>query len=183
MHTEALILIDIQNDYFSGGQMPLPLIDIAAGNAARLLADARKSGRLVIHIRHIGPPNAPFFRTGTNGSEIHQSVRPEAKETVIEKHRPNSFFETCLEEFLNDAGVTKLTLCGAMSQMCVDATTRAAVDLGFQVTLVADACAAASVAHDGMVVPADMVHAAIMAPLAASYAHVVATEEQLRSED
>lgn len=122
---------------------------------------------------------APFFHPGTAGSEIHVSVQPTGTEDVIEKSRPNSFVGTELKTLLRDRNVEKLTVCGAMSQMCVDATVRAAVDLGFKVTVAQDACAAAPVSHDGIDVPAEMVHAAIMAPLAASYALVQPTTECL----
>lgn len=174
MTKTALILIDIQNDYFDGGLMPLDGMDAAAANAARLLAGARTRQESLFHIRHIAASaEAPFFRPGTTGSEIHQTVRPATGETVIEKTRPNSFVGTGLEAALRETGINRVTLCGAMSQMCVDATARAAADLGFSVTIIADACAAASVSFGGVSVPSEHVHAAIMAPLAASYGKVV----------
>ncbi|WP_322865492.1 cysteine hydrolase family protein [Aquicoccus sp. G2-2] len=176
MTKTALILIDIQNDYFNGGLMALDGMDAATTNAARLLAGARTRQEAVFHIRHIaGSPSAPFFRPGTMGSEIHATVRPVGGEMVIEKSRPNSFVGTGLEAALRAAGIERVTLCGAMSQMCVDATARAAADLGFAVTVVADACAAASVSFGGISVPSEQVHAAIMAPLAASYGKVTTT--------
>ena len=178
MKLSALILIDIQNDYFTGGLMPLPGIDAAAANAARILDATRRRQETVIHIRHIAASaEAPFFRSGTECSEINTAVRPLPGERIFEKGRPNSFIGTGLEAALREAGIEHLTLCGAMSQMCVDATARAAVDMGFEVTVIADACAAADITHSGTKVPANMVHAAIMAPLAASYAQVVLTEE------
>lgn len=171
-HT-ALILVDIQNDYFAGGRMALPAMEAAATNAAATLDLARARNHDIIHIRHIAPADAPFFGEGTKGSEIHTSVKPRKGEHVVEKTRPNSFVGTGLDDHLRAAGVDKLIICGAMSQMCIDATTRAAVDLGYKVTLVSDACAAASANFDGVDVPAEQVHAAIMAPLAARYASVV----------
>lgn len=180
MKPTALILIDIQNDYFTGGLMPLPDIDAAATNAARLLQAARQRHETVIHIRHIAASSAaPFFRPGTEGCEFHATVQPQTGERVVEKRRPNSFIGTELEKALRDAGIEHLTLCGAMSQMCIDATARAAVDLGFKVTVIADACAAADVEHAGTKVPAKLVQAVIMAPLAASYAKITATEDWL----
>lgn len=183
MTNTALILIDIQNDYFpdfSESRMPLPGMNAAAENAARLLAAARQNGTDIFHIRHVmASDDAPFFRPGSAGSKIHDSVRPLGSETVIEKGRPNSFKDTRLEALLHGRNVDRVTLCGAMSQMCVDATARAAVDMGFKVTVAQDACAAAAVEHDGVKVSAEMVHASIMAPLAASYAHVQPTHECL----
>ena len=177
MTETALILIDIQNDYFEGGLMPLDDMNSAAANAARLLDCARTRHAPVFHIRHIaGSADAPFFRPGTTGSEIHEAVRPANGEKIFEKNRPNAFVGTGLEAALREAGIERLTICGAMSQMCVDATARAAVDLGFAVTVVEDACAAASVSFGGRIVPSKDVHAAIMAPLAASYGKVMTTD-------
>ena len=183
MTQNALIIIDIQNDYFDGGLMPLPDIAQAAQNAARILAYARQKEMPIFHIQHIAASEvAPFFRPGTEGCDIHVSVRPEPQERVITKGRPNAFVGTDLEMQLRDAGVTDLIVCGAMSQMCVDATTRAAVDLGFKTRLAEDACAAAQVSFNDVVVPAPQVHASIMAPLAASYAKVLSTAALLESD-
>lgn len=178
MKPNALVLIDIQNDYFSGGMMPLTGMEAAAANAARLLRTARARREPVFHIRHIAASSeAPFFRPGTDGSKISDTVLPKPDETVFEKSRPNSFIGTGLEAALREGGIEHLTLCGAMSQMCVDATARAAVDMGFQITVVSDACAAAVATHAGVTVPAELVHAAIMAPLAASYGKIVLTND------
>ena len=121
MPDTALILIDIQNDYFPGGSWEVDKMESVAANAARLLDHARSAGQLVIHIRHeAGSDQAPFFRPGTQGAQIHDAVKPLATEAVVLKHRPNSFHETDLLDRLRDAGVAKVTICGAMTQMCVD---------------------------------------------------------------
>lgn len=181
MTKSALLLIDIQNDYFpsfAGSKMPLPGMDSASEMAASLLATARDNGVRVIHVKHVMASDAaPFFHPGTPGAELHDSVAPQAGETVIEKARPSSFVGTNLEGLLKEAQVDHLIICGAMSQMCVDATVRAGVDLGFKVTVAHDACAAANVVHNRLSVPSDMVHASIMAPLAASYADVQLASE------
>ncbi|MBU2983061.1 cysteine hydrolase [Lentibacter algarum] len=180
MTKQALILIDIQNDYFpsfEGSKMPLPAMDAASDKAAALLSAARENGVFVVHVKHVMASNAaPFFHPDTAGAELHDSVAPLANETVVEKARPNSFVGTELESILRKAGVSRLIICGAMSQMCVDASARAAVDLGFEISVAHDACAAANVAFDGVSAPAEMVHASIMAPLAASYCKVVSSE-------
>ncbi|MAW08233.1 MAG: cysteine hydrolase [Halobacteriovoraceae bacterium] len=174
MTKTALILVDLQNDYFPGGAWELHETERAADNAARLLALFRARGDLVVHIRHENPsPEAPFFRAGTEGAEIHPTVAAEAREVVLTKHRPNSFYETGLLEMLQEAGVEAVTICGAMSQMCVDATVRAAADHGFAVTVPEDACAARGVEFGGVTLSGAQVHVAFMAPLAMAYAKVV----------
>lgn len=180
MTKQALILVDIQNDYFDGGLWPVAQMETVAGNAARLLAHARKIGDLVVHIRHqMASDQAPFFRPGTAGAEINATVAPGEGEAVITKARPNSFHGTDLLDRLRGADIGAVAICGAMSQMCIDATARAAADLGFAVTVVEDACGAKASEFGGVKLSAEQVHAAFMAPLAMSYAKVVTTDEAL----
>lgn len=182
MSKTALLLVDIQNDYFPGGDWELHQMDQAALNAASLLAGARGGGQMVVHIRHENPTaEAPFFRPGSTGAEIHDAVAPTAGEVVLTKARPNSFLDTGLLELLQGAGIEAVIICGAMSQMCVDATTRAARDFGFEVTVAEDACAARAMSFGGVEISAEQVHAAFMAPLAMDYANVVATAEILKA--
>lgn len=178
MPKTALIIVDIQNDYFEGGDWTLHQMERVSANAATLLADARKQGHWVLHIRHENAsPEAPFFRPGTAGAEIHVSVAPKTGEPVLTKARANSFYETGLLDMLREAEVEAVTICGAMSQMCIDATARAASDFGFQVTVVEDACGAKEMGFDGVELSAVQVHAAFMAPLAMGYAKVVKTDD------
>ncbi|MDY6782655.1 MAG: cysteine hydrolase family protein [Cyanobacteriota bacterium] len=174
----ALILIDIQNDYFSGGKWELPEMEAAAENAKQLLADFRASFNPIFHIQHIAKEaNAPFFLAGTKGVEIHPSVQPQNNEAVIVKHFPNSFLQTTLLGGLQSAGTKSLVICGAMSNMCIDATTRAAKDFGFDCVVAHDACAAQNFEFQGQEIPAQQVHGSFMAALAFAYAKVVPTRE------
>ena len=180
MSNTALVLVDIQNDYFEGGRWPVDKMQEVSANAARLLENARTKGHTIVHVHHEIPSDeAPFFRPGTPGAEIHSSVAPKGNEATILKHRPNSFHDTSLRGDLEAKGVTEVIVCGAMSQMCIDATARAAVDFGYAVTVVEDACGAKEQAFNEMEVPAPQVHAAFMAPLAMTYARVVTTDEYL----
>jgi nicotinamidase-related amidase len=174
----ALLLIDIQNDYFPGGKMELEGCIEAASAAARLLAAFRKNGWQRYHIQHIATqPNAPFFLPDTPGVEIHQLVQPQPGEQVISKHFPNSFRDTGLVEQLKADNVSSLLICGMMSHMCVDATVRAAFDLGFTCVLTHDACATRELTFAGVTVPARHVHASYMAALGAVYAQVKGVDE------
>jgi len=177
MTDTALILVDIQKDYFDGGRWTLSKMDQASDNAAKVLAHARKSGHLIVHIHHeMQSDDAPFFRPDTTGAEIHPKVAPQQGEEVFLKHTPNSFHNTPLHATLTARGIKKVIIVGAMSQICIDATTRAASDFGYTVTLVHDACAARDVEFDGVAVPAAQVHAAFMNALSFAYANVVDCE-------
>jgi len=180
MTKRALIVVDIQNDYFPGGRWALAGIDAAADNAARVIAAARQAGDLVVHVRHeFRTADAPFFAPGSKGAEIHPKARSADGEAVIVKHFPNAFRDTDLKALLDRNGIEAVTIVGAMSHMCVDAATRAANDFGYKVTVIHDACATRDLTFNGATVPAAQVHAAFMAALASSYAAVVSTADHL----
>ncbi|RFA22133.1 cysteine hydrolase family protein [Subtercola boreus] len=172
--TRALLLIDIQLDYFPGGSFPL-VEPLAAATSARAVLDTfRASGEKVMHVFHVSTdPDATFFRPGTPGVGFHPLMTPAEGEVVIEKHEPNSFIGTGLSERLAENDVTELVIVGMMSSMCVDSTTRAAHELGYTVTVVAGACAAPDLRFDGTTVPGAQVHASFMAALDGSFATVV----------
>ncbi len=176
----ALILIDIQNDYFPGGAMELAGMTQAAARAGELLAVFRQARRPIFHVQHLAPgPGATFFRPGTPGVEINESVRPLPGEALVRKEYPNAFRDTGLLAVLHAAGVEELTIAGAMSHMCIDATTRAAFDLGFTCTVIHDACATRDLAFAGLAIPAAQVHGAFMAALGMRYAGVLALQDFL----
>ncbi len=178
MPDTALLVIDIQNDYFPGGAMELEGADAAGTKAGSALAHFRKKGLPVIHVRHLSVrPGATFFLPGTTGAEFHSAVAPKGSETVVEKNFPNSFRNTDLEAILEKQGIKNLVVAGMMTHMCVDATVRHAADLGYKITLLADACATRAQAFGGEKVPARQVHAAFLAALNGFYAKVVDTHE------
>ena len=174
----CLLIVDLQNDYFTGGSMPLVGIEDATGHA-RMLLDAFRARHLpVIHIRHLSiHPAATFFLPGTDGAEINPAVAPWEGETVVVKNFPNSFRATPLLELLQAQNIDRLVICGAMSHMCIDATTRAAFDLGFPCVVGADACATKDLTFGGRNVKAVDVHTSFMAALSGIYARVAPTTE------
>jgi nicotinamidase-related amidase len=174
--TKALLIIDIQNDYFAGGAMELVGSDAAARNAARILALFRDQSLPVIHVQHIAlSSTATFFLPGTQGAEIHHYVTPADGEVLVTKHFPNAFRGTNLSETLESLGVKELTVMGMMTHMCVDTTVRAANDAGFQVTLVGDACATRNLEFEKRVVSAADVQASFLAAIDGSFGAVVST--------
>jgi nicotinamidase-related amidase len=178
----ALILIDIQNDYFPGGAMELEGITQAAAQARDLLAACRQDRRPIFHVQHLAlGPGATFFRPDTPGVEIHESVRPLPGEALVRKHYPNAFRDTGLLEVLQGAGVIEVIIAGAMSHMCIDASTRAAFDFGFKCTVIHDACATRNLAFGDLTIPAAHVHGAFMAALGMRYAQVISLKEFLRA--
>lgn len=173
---KALIIVDIQNDYFPGGKMELVGSDAAAQQAAALLAAFRAKQWPVVHIQHIAAsPNATFFLPGTAGADIHESVAPLAGETVLQKNYPNSFRKTGLLDFLKQQDVKQVVIAGMMTHMCIDTTTRAAFDLEFQCEVAHDACATKALSFGDVTVPAPQVQHAFMSALHGTFAQVAAT--------
>ena len=175
MSKRAILVVDLQNEYWPSGNLPLHGIDAASTNAARVMAHARAKGDLVVNIRH-EMPGAQLFVRGSDGAKINQAVLPKDDEPVITKHFPNSFRETGLSDLLKENGVEEVVVVGAMSHMCVDATVRAANDMGYKTTTIHDACATLDLNFDGITTPAAQVHAALMAALSFGYGEVISTD-------
>jgi len=176
----ALLLIDLQNDYFTGGKNPLVSSLEAVEQAQRLLQVFRQNSLAVVHIQHLSTrPGASFFVPGTPGVEIHPRVQPLPAETVIQKHYPNCFRETPLLAHLQHLGVRRLVVSGMMTHMCVDAGIRAASDLGFECWLASDACATKDLAFSEQMATAAQVQTAFLAALAAAYSKVMRVDQIL----
>lgn len=178
---KALIIIDMQNDYFQGGAMELENINEACENTHTLLEKFRKYGLDVFHIQHINTDkNSSFFIGGTHGAEIFHTLKPRYDEKTILKNYPNAFKETELLNLLQRRSLDHLVFCGAMSHMCVDTTVRAAFDFGFTCTLIDDACATKDLVYRDEVIKAKDVHNAFMSALSYPFAEVLSTDEFLR---
>ena len=177
-----LLLVDLQNEYFPGGNMELVGIEDASAHAQILLQEFRNARLPIIHVKHISAdPGATSFLPETDGAAIHQVVAPKDNEIVVQKNYPNSFRETTLLEMLKAETIRNLVICGAMSHMCIDATTRAAFDLGFDCVVAEDACATRDLVFKSTTIKASDVHASFMAALSAAYATVISTQEIIES--
>ncbi len=178
----ALLLVDIQNDYFPNGRMPLERSTEASLKAQEVLNAFRAKQKPVVHIQHISTrPDATYFLPCTKGIEFHPNVHPLKNETIIKKHYPNSFKDTALLNYLTKHHVNHLVICGMMSHLCIDATVRAAYDLGFSCTVIHDACATRNLEFNNTAIPAQSVHNAFMAALQPTYAAVVSSRELLQT--
>ena len=170
---EALLIIDVQNDYFPGGSNELVHPLEAEKRIQELIAESRACGRPIVYIQHFNPPGDTFFLEGTFGAEISERIRPQPEDKVIVKRYPNSFLETELDAFLKSLQVDTLIVCGMMTHMCVDTTVRAAMDYGYQVRLVADACATMDLVLNGETIPAETVQKAFIAAMDGVFATVI----------
>jgi len=175
---QALLIIDIQNDYFPGGVVELAGSPAAAVQAGKLLQAFRQNELTVIHIQHVSiRPGANFFLPDTDGVQIHESAAPKSGEAVFQKHYPNSFRETPLLEYLREHQISQLVIAGMMTHMCIDTTLRTAFDLGFKCVLAHDACATKALSFNGAVVPAENVQTAFLAAVDGLCARVLPVDE------
>ncbi|MCS3529113.1 cysteine hydrolase family protein [Chryseobacterium sp. JUb7] len=184
MEKTALLIIDVQNDYFKGGSMTLVGAEEAGKKTQQVLGFFRKNNLPVIHIMHIATnEDATFFLPDTKGAEINSLVAPEKGEKIIVKHYPNSFRETELLEYLKANGVENLVITGMMTDVCVESTTRAAFDLGFNNTIIGDATATRDRELYGKVVKAEEVQRSFLAGISALgslYTQVVTAADFLK---
>ena len=177
----ALLLLEIQNDYFPNGRTPLEKSVEACAKAQVVLQAFREKKLLVIHAQHISTqPDASYFLPCTKGADFYSSVQPLKNEMIIKKHYPNSFKDTPLLNNLIKNQINHLVICGMTTHLTVDATVRAAYDLGFSCTVLHDACAARQLEFNHTTISSQNVHYAFLAALQPAYATVLSSEDFLQ---
>jgi nicotinamidase-related amidase len=176
MTQRALLVIDVQNDYFPGGAWALPDAPAALPNIARLVERARKRGDEVVFIRHVTPEGSPVFAEGSEGGKLHAGLDVKPEDPVLPKQHPSAFQETGLNDLLQQHGISEVDVCGFMTQMCCDTTTREAYGRGYAVRLFSDATAARELEVEGQKLAHDTVHRVSLGALA-RFAKIVKTEE------
>ena len=170
LDSTALILIDIQNFYFPGGAAALVEPEKAAEQAKILLNYFRENNGLVVHVKHDFNP----------GGEINELVKPLESEKVFTKKEVNAFLNTGLNDYLKQNNIRYVTLCGMQTHMCLEGGTRAAHDLGYECTVVEDACATRDLKYGEVTINAKEVHYSTLATLK-SYAKVISLNEFLEN--
>lgn len=144
MPTQALIVIDVQNDYFPEGKYPTWNADITLNRIEQAIATARTKDITVILVQHIAPTAkglAPFLNEGTNGAGIHPRILAAAPDSIIVTKRfADSFHHTTLEAELSKRQVDTLLICGMLTQNCVTHTAISKAAEKYAVTILPDCC-------------------------------------------
>lgn len=171
----ALLVIDAQNEYFTG-KLPVTYPAGSFENILKAMDWAHAAHIPVIVIQHTNiAPEAATFRKGTPGWELHDEIKRRHADVVIEKHLPGSFTGTNLEHWLEDHGITTVTIAGYMTQMCCDTTARQAFHRGYTVNFLSDATGTLSITNTaGSVSDADL-HRAILVTQQMRFSRVLPT--------
>jgi nicotinamidase-related amidase len=172
----ALLVIDVQNEYFTG-KLPVTYPEGSFANILRAIDAAYARGIPVIMIQHSAEENAPMFAKGSNGWELHDNIKAKTYYQLIEKSLPGSFTNTDLEKILKELGCDTVTIAGYMSQMCCDTTARQAVHLGFDAEFLSDATGTLAISNYAGSVTAVELHRAVLVTQAMRFSSVMTVEE------
>jgi nicotinamidase-related amidase len=159
--SRALLVIDVQNEYFTGA---LPITH-PAGHLERILGVMDvAAGRIpVVVIQHaFVEPDRPFFQKGSSGWELHPDIAGRPRDVLIEKNLPGSFTGTGLEGWLRERGISTVAIAGYMTHMCCDTTARQAVHRGFNVEFLSDATGTLALSNSAGRVTAEELHRSIL---------------------
>lgn len=174
---QALIVIDIQNDYFKGGKNCLFNTEEVAKRAKKVIDKFREKKLPIIHIQHLASKESAFFNRGTVGAEINEIVKPINGEKTITKGKPSSFLNTELDDYLKKLKINDIVLVGMMSHYCVDSTARSGKELGYSVTVIEDCCTTMNVEYMGELVDAKNIHAVTMINLKKEMVNIIKLED------
>lgn len=179
MNNTALLVIDVQKglDNPALGERSNPQ---AEANIARLLAEWRQQNRPVIHVKHNSTNPNSKLRPELPGNAIKEEAKPLPDEPLFEKSVNSAFIGTHLEHYLREEEISDLVIVGLTAEHCVSTSVRMAANLGFDVTLVADATAShEKTGPDGTHFPADTIHTYSLATLEGEFCRVISTDELL----
>lgn len=180
----ALIVIDVQNEYFTGGlQVTFPDPAISLANIGRAIDAAASAGVPVIVIQHDAPEGSPIFAAGSTGWELHDVVASRPHDVLFHKQLPGSFTGTGLEEWLRANEIDTLTVTGYMTNMCVDTTSRQAAHLGLTVEVLSDATGTLDYSNTAGSVTAEQIHTVTLTVLHSALAAVGTTDAWIATLD
>jgi nicotinamidase-related amidase len=177
----ALMVIDVQNEYFTG-RLPVSYPKDSLNKIIKVMDAAVKSRIPVIIIQHTAPQkDSSTFVKGSNEWELHDEIKAKKYDYLIEKNLPGSFTNTKLESILRDNQVDTVVICGYMSQMCCDTTSRQAVHLGFSVEFLSDATGTLDISNYAGSVKAEELHKAVLVTQAMRFSKVISTDEWIKT--
>ena len=174
----ALVVIDVQNEYFESGGMPIayPPIETSLQRIAQAMDAARKAGIPVVVVQHDMPEEAPIFGKGSGGWDLHTEIAGRTAELRLNKSMPSVFTGTPLAQWLKEQDVDTLTVVGFMIQNCNASTVYEAYHAGFTVEVLSDASGAPSFDNAAGAASAEEIHRVFNVVFHSNFAAVAATE-------
>ena len=178
----ALLVIDVQNEYFPGGALPVTHPAASLARITDAMDGAAEAGVPIVIIQHgTENPEAKAFLKGSRGWRVKGEVEVRKRAVVIEKTLPGSFTGTKLEAWMKENGVDTVTISGYMTQLCCDTTARQAVHLGYQVEFLSDATGTLDITNSAGTVTAEELHRAILVTQQARFSKVLTTDAWIDS--
>jgi nicotinamidase-related amidase len=177
MAKRALLIIDVQNEYFTG-KLPISYPEGSLDHILQAMDAASVAGVPVVVIQHGVPqPDSATFRRGSREWELHPAVAERPRDALIEKTLPGSFTGTELEAWLRAREIDTVVIAGYMTQMCCDTTARQAMHMGLNVEFLSDATGTLAVKNGAGAVTAEELHRAILVTQAMRFSKVLSTAE------
>jgi nicotinamidase-related amidase len=160
--SRALIVIDVQNEYFTGA-LPISHPVGHLDNILKVMDAASAANVPTVVVRHAQPdPKSPVFCKGSTEWELHPAVADRPRDILVDKHLPGSFTQTELDVWLKARGIDTVAIAGYMTQICCDTTARQAMHLGYKVEFLNDATGTLPVSNSAGSVTADELHRSIL---------------------
>lgn len=177
----ALIVIDVQNDYV-GGNLPIeyPPVELSLANIGRAMDAAKAASIPVVAIQNIGPKTAPFMAEGTTGAALHAVVTSRGWDLHLLKNMPSAFCNTGLEAWLQQRGITTITIVGYMTHNCDLSTVIDAMHRGIAVELLSDATGSLPYLNRAGSATAEEIHRVMTVVMQARFAAVMTTEAWIK---
>ncbi|MDU9037252.1 cysteine hydrolase [Pseudomonas corrugata] len=173
----ALLVIDFQNEYFTG-KMPIPDGAAALANTRKLIAFADEHKMPVFHVQHIAPAGSAVFAKDGESVKFHPDMQPRAQDVVLQKTTVSVFGSTDLDKRLKRAGIENLIISGLMTHACVAGAARDAAPLGYNVLVASDASATRAITRvNGDAIDKDALHKAALAEVEDTFGDVMTTEQ------
>ncbi|MEN6488197.1 MAG: cysteine hydrolase family protein [Smithella sp.] len=177
----ALLVIDVQNEYFTG-KLPVSHPPDSLNNIIRMIEHSHKKGIPVVVIQHTAPGNdSKTFRKGTAEWNLHPKIAAQKNDHLIEKNLPGSFTGTDLEPWLRERGIDTVVITGYMTQMCCDTTARQSLHAGFSAEFISDATGTLQIENYAGRVTAEELHRAILVTQAMRFSKVMTTDQWVES--
>lgn len=176
----ALIIIDVQNEYFTGNlpiEYPDPQLSLA--NIAKAAVGAVSAGIPIVVVQQTSPADSPIFAEGSHGWELHETVAKLPRSHYVRKPMASALTGTGLQDWLRARDIDTLVLTGYMIHNCNDATARQAVHEGWAVEFLDDATGAVSYANRAGYASAKDIYDVYRVVLQSRFAAVMSTQEWL----